>query len=97
MTNERDCGKVESNHWKESRISTQCDDVPLRDLTAVEREAPAPRPLECVHADADSAPFPPEQLREINRRLVAADAGELVGEPWPEVYRELAASSELPQ
>lgn len=48
-------------------------------------------------AGPDPTLFPHEQLREINRRLVAADAGELVGEPWSEAYRVLAASSELPQ
>lgn len=42
-----------------------------------------------VHADANAAPFTEEQLAEIDRRIAAADAGELVGEPWKTVHQRI--------
>ena len=33
-----------------------------------------------------TAPLNGEQLREIDRRIAAADTGELIGEPWDAVY-----------
>jgi putative addiction module component (TIGR02574 family) len=36
-----------------------------------------------------TAPLTGEQLREIDRRIAAADRGELVGESWDAVYERL--------
>lgn len=42
-----------------------------------------------VHAAACAAPFTPEQLAEIDRRIAALDAGEMTCVPWDEVQRRL--------
>lgn len=42
-----------------------------------------------VHAEAQAAPFTPEQLAEVDRRIALADAGELIAEPWDAVRAEL--------
>lgn len=42
-----------------------------------------------VHANAHAAPFTPEQLEEIDRRIAAADAGEIAELPASEVLDRL--------
>jgi hypothetical protein len=42
-----------------------------------------------VHADACAAPFTPQQLAELDRRIEAIDAAEVVCEPWPLVRDRL--------
>jgi putative addiction module component (TIGR02574 family) len=39
--------------------------------------------------EALTAPLTDEQLRELDRRIAAADRGELAGEPWDAVYERL--------
>ena len=73
-------------------MGTQFDDSLLWQLPTAERASLAQRLLESLHADAYAAPLTAEQVREINRRIADADAGELVGEPWSQVERELAAA-----
>lgn len=46
-----------------------------------------------VHADAHAAPFTPEQLEEIDRRIAAADAGEIVEVSASEVFNRLSQNS----
>lgn len=43
-----------------------------------------------VHADAHAAPFTQEQLEEIDRRIKAADAGELAETPARDVFHRLS-------
>jgi putative addiction module component (TIGR02574 family) len=40
-----------------------------------------------------TAPLTGEQLREIDRRIAAADGGELAGEPWDAIYERLQRPS----
>jgi len=54
----------------------------LRSLPLGERIALAQELWDSIHAEACAAPFTPEQLAEIDRRIAAADAGELQAEPW---------------
>jgi putative addiction module component (TIGR02574 family) len=43
--------------------------------------------------EALTAPLTEEQLRELDRRIAAADHGKLGGEPWDAVYERLQRQS----
>lgn len=63
--------------------------IDLSALSIEERVALAQELWDSIHADAHAAPFSPEQLAEIDRRIAAADAGELVGIPWEDVRQQV--------
>lgn len=42
-----------------------------------------------MNADAFAAPFTPEQLEELDRRIASLDAGESILIPWDDVRHEL--------
>lgn len=67
--------------------------IDLSTLSIEERVALAQELWDSVNADAHAAPFTPEQLAEIDRRIAAADAGELVGIPWDEVRQQVFRNS----
>jgi len=62
-------------------------DLVLTSLSTPERVELAQELWDSVHANAYAAPFTPEQLAEIDRRIAAIDAGEMACEPW-ETARE---------
>lgn len=43
--------------------------------------------------DAMMTPLTPEHIREIDRRIAAADAGEYTSEPWEAPYQRLQQRS----
>ncbi len=61
---------------------THSDRHSLLSLPVPERVALAQELWESVHADACAAPFTPEQLAEVDRRVAALDSGEMHSEPW---------------
>lgn len=65
----------------------------LSSLSLPERVALAQELWDSVHADACAAPFTPEQLAEIDRRVAALDAGEMTNEPWDTVRDRLLGAS----
>lgn len=42
-----------------------------------------------VNADAFAAPFTPDQLEELDRRIASLDAGDSILIPWDDVRHEL--------
>ncbi len=42
-----------------------------------------------IHDSELSAPLSPDQMREIQRRSMAADRGEIVAEPWEEALKRI--------
>lgn len=68
---------------------TSLHDAALTQLTLPERVELAQRLWDSVHADACAAPFTPEQLAELDRRIAALDAGEVVCESWTVVHDRL--------
>jgi len=66
---------------------TDQSQLSLSSLSLPERVALAQELWDSIHADACAAPFSPEQLAEIDRRIAALDAGEMRCEPW-ETVRE---------
>jgi putative addiction module component (TIGR02574 family) len=64
-------------------------DFVLTTLSLPERAELAQELWDSVHADACAAPFTPEQLVEIDRRVAALDAGEMTCEPWETVRTDL--------
>ena len=69
--------------------STSLHDTVLGQLPLAERVELAQRLWDSVHADACAAPFTPEQQTELDRRIAALDAGEVVCEPWAAVRNRL--------
>jgi putative addiction module component (TIGR02574 family) len=68
---------------------TSLHDAALTQLSLPERVELAQRLWDSVHADACAAPFTPEQLAELDRRIEAIDSGEVVCEPWETVRDRL--------
>lgn len=58
-------------------------------LSIAERIVLAQQLWDSVHADAHAAPFTPEQLAEIDRRIAPADAGEMAEIPWEMVRQRI--------
>lgn len=61
---------------------TSLHEAVLSLLSLPERVELAQDLWDSVHAGACAAPFTPEQLVEIDRRVAALDAGEMVCKPW---------------
>ncbi len=61
---------------------TSLHEAALALLSLPERVELAQELWDSVHADACAAPFTPEQLAEIDRRVAALDAGEVVTRSW---------------
>ena len=61
----------------------------LSSLSLEDRLTLAQALWDSIDADAHAAPLTPEQLEEIDRRIAAADAGEIVGIPWETVRDQL--------
>lgn len=68
---------------------THTDHFEITALSLPERVALAQELWDSVHADACAAPFTPEQLAELDRRIAAIDAGEMTSEPWEAVRDRL--------
>lgn len=69
----------------EYMTTTSFDDSPLWELPPAERALLAQRLWDSVRAETYAAPFTPEQIAEINRRIAQADAGEVELIPWEDV------------
>lgn len=67
----------------------RCNDAALTQLSLPERVELAQQLWDSVHTDACAAPFTPEQLAELDRRIEAIDSGEAVCEPWEMVRDRL--------
>ncbi len=61
------------------------DIIAISSLSLPERVVLAQELWDSIHADACAAPFTPEQLAEIDRRISALDAGEMKCESWESV------------
>ncbi len=68
---------------------TDHDRLEITTLSLPERVTLAQELWDSVHADACAAPFTPEQLAELDRRIAALDAGEMQSEPWETVRDRL--------
>lgn len=63
----------------------------ITQLPLAERVELAQRLWDSVHADACAAPFTPEQQAELDRRIAALDAGDVICEPWADVRDRLSS------
>lgn len=70
-------------------IPTPFHNANLDQLSLAERVELAQRLWDSVHADACAAPFTPEQLAELDRRIEVIDSGEVACEPWETVRDRL--------
>lgn len=61
---------------------TSLHEAVLSLLSLPERVELAQELWDSVHESACAAPFTPEQLAEIDRRVAALDAGEMTCNPW---------------
>ena len=68
---------------------TDLDQLSLSALSLPQRVALAQELWDSIHADACAAPFTPEQLAELDRRIAALDAAEMHCEPWEAVRDHL--------
>lgn len=66
------------------QLTTQLFTLPLEQRIVLAQEL-----WDSVNMEAHAAPFTPEQLTEVDRRIALADAGELIAEPWDAVRAEL--------
>lgn len=66
------------------QLSTKLFTLPFEQRVVLAQEL-----WDSVHMEAQAAPFTPEQLAEVDRRIALADAGELIAEPWDAVRAEL--------
>lgn len=67
-------------------------DINIAAMPVPQRIALAQELWDSIHANAHAAPFTPEQLAEIDRRIAALDAGEMTCEPWEAVRDRLLGS-----
>lgn len=70
-------------------MTASLQDLDLSVLTIAERIQIAQNLLDSVLAETQGEFFTPEQLQEIDRRVAAADAGKIAGEPFESVFAEL--------
>ncbi len=69
------------------------DEIDYSHLPAAERAALAQELWDSVHADSCAAPFTPEQIAELDRRMAALDSGEMNAEPWEAIRGRLLRNS----
>lgn len=70
-------------------MSTSIQDFDFSALSIAQRIQIAQDLLDSVLAETQGEYFTPEQLQEIDRRVAAADTGEMVGEPMEAVFEQL--------
>lgn len=70
-------------------MTTSIHDLDISALTIAQRIQIAQDLLDSVLNETQGEFFTPEQLHEIDRRVAAADAGKIVGEPMETVFAQL--------
>lgn len=70
-------------------MSTSIQGFDFSALSIAQRIQIAQDLLDSVLAETQGEYFTPEQLAEIDRRVAASDAGEIVGEPMEAVFDQL--------
>lgn len=71
-------------------VERHIDYAQIASLPIAERIELAQQLWDDIHAEAEAAPFTPEQLAEIRRRIAEIDAGRMKLIPAEEVFRRLA-------
>lgn len=70
-------------------MTTPIQDTDFSTLSIAERIQIAQDLLDSVLAERQGETFTPAQLEEIDRRVAASDAGQIVGEPMETVFAPL--------
>jgi putative addiction module component (TIGR02574 family) len=70
-------------------VSTSIRELDISELSISQRIQIAQDLLDSVLFETQGEFFTPEQLGEIDRRVAASDAGQIVGEPWDTIYSQL--------
>jgi|GEM_PF-1897803 len=71
------------------------DNIDYSHLSAAERLLLVQDILDSVLADAQTEPLTPEQIKELDRRCAAVDAGEMATFPWEDVKHRILSRDDL--